>query len=79
MNDLYPRQFEYFAPESLREASLILKRYKGDAKVLAGGHSLVPLMKLRLASPKYIIDINGIQGLDYIRKIGNSLRIGADW
>jgi len=74
---LYPRQFEYFAPETLREASLILRKYKADAKVLAGGHSLIPLMKLRLASPKYIVDINRIEGMDYVKKVGNSLRIGA--
>lgn len=74
---MYPRRFEYFSPRTLHEASSILRKYKGDAKVLAGGHSLIPLMKLRLASPKYLVDINRIDGLDYIKKTRNHLRIGA--
>jgi aerobic carbon-monoxide dehydrogenase medium subunit len=74
---LHPREFEYFAPKTLREASLLLKKHKDSAKVLAGGCSLIPLMKLRLASPKYIVDINRIGGLDYVKRTGNTLRIGA--
>jgi carbon-monoxide dehydrogenase medium subunit len=74
---LYPRRFEYFSPRTLREASHLLKKYKGEAKVLAGGHSLIPLMKLRLASPKYVVDINRIEGLDFVKRTKNYLRIGA--
>ncbi len=74
---LHPREFEYFAPKTLHEASLLLKKHKSDSKVLAGGYSLIPLMKLRLASPKYVVDINRINGLDYVKKAGNTLRIGA--
>ena len=74
---MHPRSFEYFAPKTLHEASVLLTKYKDNAKVLAGGHSLIPLMKLRLASPEYIVDINRIGALDYIKKTGSKLRIGA--
>ena len=61
---MYPASFEYFAPTTLDEALGILERYEGDAKVLAGGQSLLPLMKLRFASPRAVVDINRIPGLD---------------
>jgi len=71
-----PASFRYAAPRSLDEAIDLLRSYE-DAKVLAGGHSLLPLMKLRLANPPVIVDINRIPGLDYIREDGDKLRIGA--
>ncbi len=55
--------FAYHAPESVREASQLLSRYRGDAKLLAGGHSLVPMMKLRIASPQAVVDLRGIADL----------------
>ena len=75
---MIPASFTYAAPRSLAEALDLLRTYE-DAKVLAGGHSLLPLMKLRLASPPVLVDINRIPGLDYIREdpeIGR-LRVGA--
>jgi carbon-monoxide dehydrogenase medium subunit len=71
-----PPSFEYAAPTSLSEALSLLKG-GDDAKVLAGGQSLIPLLKLRLASPTRLVDINGIPGLEYIRESGGYLRMGA--
>jgi 2-furoyl-CoA dehydrogenase FAD binding subunit len=73
-----PALFEYFAPKTLDEAVALLDQYaEDDGKVLAGGQSLVPLMNFRLARPKWLIDINGIEALDYIREEGDWLAIGA--
>src|SRR2546426_4123002 len=72
-----PPRFEYFAPSSVDEAVQILDRFGGDAKVLAGGQSLLPVMKLRLAEPKALVDINRIPDLAHIREDAKSLRIGA--
>jgi carbon-monoxide dehydrogenase medium subunit len=74
---LIPAAFEYARATSVDEASKLLKKYGEDAKVLAGGHSLIPLMRLRLAQPKALIDINGIKELDHIKVDGAKLRIGA--
>jgi carbon-monoxide dehydrogenase medium subunit len=74
---MIPAGFEYFAPSSLKEAVELLSNYKDDVKILAGGQSLVPLMKLRLAKPKYVIDLNGIGELNYIRNAGGAVHIGA--
>ncbi len=74
---MIPPRFEYSAPTSLDEALSLLGQHGPDAKVLAGGQSLIPLMKLRLASPPYIVDINRIEGLSYIREADGFLRIGA--
>jgi aerobic carbon-monoxide dehydrogenase medium subunit len=74
---MVPRKFEYFSPSSIVEALTLLKRYGSDAKVLAGGMSLIPVMKLRLASPGYIVDINRISGLDSIKLTGGNIVIGA--
>lgn len=74
---MIPPQFEYYAPHSVDEAVALLQRFDGEAKVLAGGHSLIPLMKLRLAEPQVLVDINRIPGLAYIREEGGYLRIGA--
>jgi aerobic carbon-monoxide dehydrogenase medium subunit len=75
---MYPSRFRYEAPRSLAEAIGMLHDEGDDAKVLAGGQSLVPLMKLRFASPQLIVDINNIPGLDYHRADPDgTLRIGA--
>ncbi len=74
---MIPPQFEYYAPHSVDEAVALLRRFDGEAKVLAGGHSLIPLMKLRLAQPRALVDINRIPSLAYIREEGSHLRIGA--
>ena len=75
---MYPASFEYFAPTTLDEALEILGRYdEGEAKVLAGGMSLIPVMKLRFAAPQALVDINRIGGLDGLAEEGGGLRIGA--
>jgi carbon-monoxide dehydrogenase medium subunit len=75
---MYPSRFSYEAPRSLSEAISLLHDGGDDAKVLAGGQSLVPLMKLRFASPELIVDINNIPGLDYHREDADgTIRIGA--
>jgi carbon-monoxide dehydrogenase medium subunit len=74
---MYPPPFEYLRPRSIREAVELLRRHGDDAKLLAGGQSLVPMMKLRVARPKYLIDIHRIAGLNYIREEGGELCIGA--
>ena len=74
---MYPSRFRYEAPRSLAEAISLLAD-GGEAKVLAGGQSLVPLMKLRFATPELLVDINNIAGLDYHREDADgTLRIGA--
>ena len=72
-----PPRFHYVRPASLEEALAALAEHGDDAKVLAGGQSLVPMMKLRIASPRYLIDINRIQGLADLRRDGDRLVIGA--
>lgn len=74
---MIPAAFEYARASSVEEASKLLKTHGEDAKVLAGGHSLIPLMRLRLAQPKALIDINGIKELDHIKEDGRKLRVGA--
>jgi len=74
---MIPASFEYFAPTSLRQALELLSTYKEDIKLIAGGQSLVPLMKLRLAKPKYLIDLTRISGLNDIRREGETILIGA--
>jgi aerobic carbon-monoxide dehydrogenase medium subunit len=75
---MYPSRFRYEAPHSLDEAISLLHEGGDDAKVLAGGQSLVPLMKLRFASPELVVDINNLPGLDYHRADPDgTLRIGA--
>ena len=69
--------FEYDAPSTLEEAIGLLKQHGDGAKILAGGHSLIPMMKLRFASPERVIDINGVPGLSYIKEDGGMLKIGA--
>jgi carbon-monoxide dehydrogenase medium subunit len=74
---MYPRSFEYFVPDSIEEAIRMLFSCGEEAKVLAGGQSLIPLMKLRLASPRWLIDIGRLDGLAYVHEDGTGLRIGA--
>jgi len=74
---MIPRSFEYFAPRTLDEAVSLLGELGQEAKILSGGQSLIPMMKLRLATPPYIIDINRIPDLDYISELNGFLRIGA--
>jgi carbon-monoxide dehydrogenase medium subunit len=74
---VYPAEFEYFAPRTVDEALQLLARFGDEAKILAGGQSLLPMMKLRIASPRYVIDINRVEGLDGLRQEGDRLVIGA--
>jgi carbon-monoxide dehydrogenase medium subunit len=74
---MYPASFEYFAPTTLDEALALLEEHGDEAKVLAGGQSLIPLMKLRFAAPRVVVDINGISELDHLEEQGGSLRIGT--
>ena len=74
---MIPGQFEYHAPSTLDEALALLAEHGSDARVLAGGQSLIPLMKLRLASPAVLIDLNGVDSLSGIEEQDGQLRIGA--
>jgi carbon-monoxide dehydrogenase medium subunit len=74
---MIPANFDYIAAKSLDEALSLLAQHKDDAKLLAGGHSLLPAMKLRLAQPKVLIDIGRIKDLSYIREDGGQIKIGA--
>ena len=72
-----PAKFEYHAPSTVDEAIALLVRYDGDAKLLAGGQSLVPLLNFRLARPAALIDLNRIGSLAYIRAHDGQVRFGA--
>jgi carbon-monoxide dehydrogenase medium subunit len=72
-----PRAFEYHAPRSLPDAIALLKQYGDEAKLLAGGHSLLPMMKLRFAEPGHLIDLGRVPELKGIREAGNAIHIGA--
>ena len=74
---MIPAPFEYDAPATLEEAIALLEKHGDEAKILAGGHSLIPMMKLRFASPEHLIDINNIPGLSYIKEEDGYLKIGA--
>ncbi len=74
---MLPSSFEYHRPATLDEALSLLATHGDDAKVLAGGQSLIPIMKLRFATPGQLIDINRIEGLDGVAERDGSLRIGA--
>jgi carbon-monoxide dehydrogenase medium subunit len=73
---MIPASFDYESPKTLNEALSLLASHE-DAKLLAGGHSLLPAMKLRLANPALLIDLGRIGGLDYIRDGGDTISIGA--
>jgi aerobic carbon-monoxide dehydrogenase medium subunit len=74
---MYPTSFDYHAPSTLAEALALMEQYQDDAKVLAGSMSLVPLLKLRLASPKHLIDLRRLPGMSGIWESGSTLQIGA--
>jgi len=71
------QNFEYLVPTSLGDAVNLLQKHAGRAKVVAGGHSLIPMMKLRLAAPEFLIDIGRTPELAYIKEDGGKIRIGA--
>jgi carbon-monoxide dehydrogenase medium subunit/2-furoyl-CoA dehydrogenase FAD binding subunit len=72
-----PAAFEYFAPRTVPECIELLARYGDEAKLIAGGQSLAPLMNFRLVQPEAVIDLNRIESLSYVRVDGDLLRIGA--
>jgi aerobic carbon-monoxide dehydrogenase medium subunit len=74
---MIPPAFEYLRPKTIPEAVALLQQHGDDAKILSGGQSLIPMMKLRLARPGYLVDINGISGLSYIKEDGGFLKIGG--
>ena len=74
---MIPAAFDYHAPQSLDEALSLLKQHGGDAKILAGGQSLIPAMRFRLAMPAILIDINRLDDLRYVEERGDYLAIGA--
>lgn len=74
---MIPPAFEYLRPKTIPEAVAFLKQYGDDAKILSGGQSLIPMMKLRIARPAYLIDINRISGLSYIKEEAGFLKIGG--
>ncbi len=74
---MIPAQFDYVRPAAMHEALQILVDHEGEAKILAGGYSLLPLLKLRLAAPALLVDIRDLDGLDEIIETADGLRIGA--
>src|SRR4051794_41786323 len=74
---MIPAAFDYHAPASLDEAVALLSRLGDSAKVISGGQSLLPLLKLRLGSAEHLVDIGRIPGLEYVREEGGFLRIGG--
>src|SRR5882762_11935953 len=74
---MIPATFDYHAPASLPEAIALLSRLGDSAKVLSGGQSLLPLLKLRLGAAEHLVDIGRIPGLEYVREEGGFLRIGG--
>lgn len=74
---MIPAAFQYAAPRSVPEAVALLQEYGPEAKIIAGGQSLIPMMRFRMAQPRVLVDIGRINGLDYLREEGGYLRIGA--
>ena len=74
-----PAPFEYWAPTSVDEAVKILSGLDdpGDAKVMAGGQSLMPLLNLRLSQPRHVVDLNAVLGISEVRRTGDVLTVGA--
>ena len=74
---MIPGSFEYYAPPTLSDAVKFLGAHRDDVKILSGGQSLLPLMKMRLSKPAFIVDIGRLPGLDSITEEGGSVIIGA--
>ncbi len=74
---MIPASFDYSAPNTLEEALKLLQEIGDEAKILAGGHSLIPMMKLRFAEPEHLVDLNNIPGLSEVSMNGDTLTIGA--
>src|SRR5271165_5780918 len=74
---MIPQSFEYFCPETVSEAIALLEEHGEGAKILSGGQSLIPMMKFRLARPEYIVDINRITDLQYVKEEEGFLKIGG--
>lgn len=74
---MIPGEFDYFSPSTLQEAVALLEQHGDDAKILAGGQSLIPAMRFRLALPEVLIDINNIGDLEYVRETNGHLAIGS--
>lgn len=74
---MIPGEFNYYSPTSLDEALALLRQHGDDAKILAGGQSLIPAMRFRLAAPKVLIDLNRVTGLSHITEVNGHLAIGA--
>ena len=74
---MIPPAFEYLRPKTIPEAVALLQQHGDEAKILSGGQSLIPMMKLRLARPGFLVDINSISGLAYIKEEGGFLKIGG--
>lgn len=74
---MIPPSFEYLRPKTVPEAVAMLQQHGDEAKILSGGQSLIPMMKLRLARPGFLIDINRIAGLSYVKEEGGYLKIGG--
>jgi carbon-monoxide dehydrogenase medium subunit len=74
---MIPGPFVYHRPKSVTEVSALLAQFGDEARVLAGGHSLIPMMKLRMATPQHVVDIGGIPGLKSIARDGKTVTIGA--
>src|SRR5437879_9069108 len=74
---MYPRRFTYHRASSLKEAGTVLSQLGEGAKLLAGGQSLIPLMKLRFANPVHLVDLNFVQGISYIQHKNHALHFGA--
>ena len=74
---MYPAAFDYHAPGTIKEALDLLGKHKDDAKLLAGGHSLIPMMKLRLAQPKHLIDLGKVKGLGGVKEEKGVIVVGA--
>jgi aerobic carbon-monoxide dehydrogenase medium subunit len=74
---MIPQSFEYLRPETVSEAIALLQKHGDGAKILSGGQSLIPMMKVRLARPEYIVDINRIANLQYVKEEDGFLKIGG--
>ena len=75
---MIPASFDYHAPKTLAEAVGLLERYRDEAKVLSGGQSLLPLLKLRLAQVAHVVDIGRVPGLEYIKEEKGSSRSAGE-